>query len=79
MLKNGGGAVLAETDELIGAESHILGKVRNRTVAEKFLRTVQNFKDWMSWHGQTAENNPSGGNKLRGIYNITLKSIGAGM
>ena len=32
----------------------------------------------MSWHGQ-AENNPSGGNKLRGIYNITLKSIGAGM
>jgi altronate dehydratase len=79
VLKNGGGAVLAETDELIGAESHILGKVRNRTVAEKFLRTVQNFKDWMSWHGQTAENNPSGGNKLRGIYNITLKSIGAGM
>ena len=79
VLRNGGGAVLAETDELIGAESHILARVRNRGVAEKFLRTVQNFKDWMSWHGQTAENNPSGGNKLRGIYNITLKSIGAGM
>ena len=79
VLRNGGGAVLAETDELIGAESHILAKVRNRTVAKKFLQTVQNFKDWMSWHGQTAENNPSGGNKLRGIYNITLKSIGAGM
>ena len=79
VIRNGGGACLAETDELIGAESHVLAKVRSREVAQKFLATVEWFKNWMSWHGQTAENNPSGGNQLRGIYNITLKSIGAGM
>ena len=33
----------------------------------------------MTTYGQSAEQNPSGGNNLRGIYNITLKSIGAGM
>ena len=31
----------------------------------------------MAWHGQSAEANPSGGNNFRGIYNITLKSLGA--
>ncbi|MCS6827584.1 MAG: UxaA family hydrolase, partial [Caldilinea sp.] len=30
-------------------------------------------------HGTSAEGNPSDGNKLRGLYNITLKSIGAAM
>jgi altronate dehydratase len=31
----------------------------------------------VGWHGHSAEGNPSGGNKFRGLYNIALKSIGA--
>lgn len=79
IVRYGGAANLAETDELIGAESYVLAKVRSKEVAQKFLDTVERFKTRVAWHGTTAEANPSGGNKLRGLYNIVLKSIGAAM
>ena len=77
VVKRGGGAVLAETDELIGAEGYVLENVRSKEVALRFLQAVESFKDRVSWHGHTAEGNPSGGNVYRGLYNIVLKSIGA--
>jgi altronate dehydratase len=73
----GGGAILAETDELIGAERYVLSSVKDRPTAAAFLEQVERFKAWTARHGQSAAGNPSGGNKLRGLYNITLKSIGA--
>jgi altronate dehydratase len=79
LIKYGGAANLAETDELIGAEAYVLDRVKDRETAEQFLRTVERFKERVGWHGTTAEGNPSGGNKLRGLYNIALKSIGAAM
>ena len=77
LIKYGGSAVLAETDELIGAEPYILQKVRDLETARKFLSLIDKYKEWASWHGANAEGNPSGGNKYRGLYNIALKSIGA--
>ncbi|WP_274648784.1 UxaA family hydrolase [Paenibacillus humicola] len=77
LVRYGGSASLAETDELIGAEPYVLSKVRNVETARKFLELVQRFKERASWHGSSAEGNPSGGNKYRGLYNIYLKSIGA--
>ncbi len=77
VIRYGGAANLAETDELIGAESYVLDKVENIETARKFLATIERFKEWVGWHGQTAEGNPSGGNKFRGLYNIYLKSLGA--
>jgi altronate dehydratase len=79
IIRYGGGANLAETDELIGAESYVLQRVRDLPTAEKFLATIERFKQRVGWHGHTAEGNPSGGNKYRGLYNIVLKSIGAAM
>jgi altronate dehydratase len=79
IVRNGGAAALAETDELIGAESYVLQKVATLAIARTFLNMVERFKEYASWHGASAEGNPSGGNKYRGLYNITLKSIGAGM
>lgn len=76
---HGGSACLAETDELIGAESYVLKNVADLSTARQFVDTVERFKERASWHGHTAEGNPSGGNKYRGLYNITLKSIGAAM
>ncbi len=73
----GGAAILAETDELIGAERYVLSSVKDRPTAAAFLERVERFKAWTARHGQSAAGNPSGGNKLRGLYNITLKSIGA--
>jgi altronate dehydratase len=77
VIRYGGAANLAETDELIGAEPYVLQKVRDLETARKFLTLIEEFKTRTSWHGANAEGNPSGGNKYRGLYNIYLKSIGA--
>ena len=77
VIRYGGAANLAETDELIGAETYVLDKVRDAAVARKFLSFVERFKERVGWHGHSAEGNPSGGNKYRGLYNIYLKSLGA--
>src|SRR5262245_10066735 len=77
IVQQGGIANLAETDELIGAESYVLKNVKNLETARRFLETIERFKERTRWHGTSAEGNPSGGNKFRGLYNIVLKSIGA--
>lgn len=77
VIQYGGSANLAETDELIGAETYVLDKVRDLATAKQFLSVMQRFKERVAWHGQSAEGNPSGGNKFRGLYNIYLKSLGA--
>src|ERR687898_691023 len=79
VVRNGGAANLAETDELIGAERYVLRNVRDVKTAGRFLQKVERFKERASWHGHTAEDNPSGGNNYRGLYNISIKSIGAAM
>ena len=79
VVRNGGIANLAETDELIGAEHYVLNNVKDLETAQRFLSTVERFKERVSWHGHTAEDNPSGGNNYRGLYNISIKSIGAAM
>jgi len=77
LVRHGGAANLAETDELIGAEPYVLSNVRDAETAEAFLAKIENFKTYAGHHGTTAEGNPSGGNNYRGLYNIALKSIGA--
>jgi altronate dehydratase len=79
IIRYGGSANLAETDELIGAEAHVLANVRDLDTARAFLDKVAGFKELVGRHGHTAEDNPSGGNNFRGLYNITIKSIGAAM
>ena len=79
VIRYGGCANLAETDELIGSEAYILQNVRDLATARTFLSTIERFKERVSWHGHSAEGNPSGGNNFRGLYNIAIKSIGAAM
>ena len=79
VIRYGGCANLAETDELIGSEAYILQNVRDLSTARTFLGTIERFKERVSWHGHSAEGNPSGGNNFRGLYNIAIKSIGAAM
>ena len=75
-IRHGGSGVLTETDEAVGAEAYLLGNMRDLATARASPehREVQTY---LSWHGATAEGNPSGGNKFRGFYNIALKSVGA--
>ena len=79
IIRYGGCANLAETDELIGSEAYVLQNARDLPTARKFLDTIERFKERVSWHGHSAEGNPSGGNNFRGLYNIAIKSIGAAM
>jgi altronate dehydratase len=77
IVRQGGIGVLTETDEAVGAEAYLLKNVRDLATARAFLGKIDSFRERLSWHGVTAESNPSAGNKLRGLYNISLKSIGA--
>ncbi|MBN8636164.1 MAG: UxaA family hydrolase [Anaerolineae bacterium] len=77
IVRYGGAANLAETDELIGAEAYLISHMRDLETARKFLHFAERFRTWMGWHGQSADGNPSGGNIYRGLYNIYLKSLGA--
>ncbi len=77
VIRQGGIGVLTETDEAFGAENYLLRNVRDLATARAFLGTIDRFRERLAWHGLTAESNPSAGNKLRGLYNITLKSLGA--
>ena len=79
LIRQGGSANLAETDELVGAEPYILKKVKSLDVAQRFLDTIDHFVKRAERHGSSAAGNPSGGNKFRGLYNIYLKSLGAAM
>ncbi len=77
IIEAGGSAVLAETDELIGAESYMLQKVRDAATIERFMAMIAKFQARAAWHGHSAHGNVSGGNLYRGLYNIYLKSLGA--
>ncbi|HYE33448.1 MAG TPA: UxaA family hydrolase [Methylomirabilota bacterium] len=77
IVRHGGSANLAETDELIGAEPYVLANVRNLETAERFLKMADWFSEHAGYHGFSAEGNPSAGNIYRGLYNIVVKSIGA--
>ncbi|MEY4940245.1 MAG: hypothetical protein RIQ93_1980 [Verrucomicrobiota bacterium] len=77
VIRHGGSGVLTETDEAVGAEGYLLKNVRDLATAKTFLGKISAFRERLSWHGVTAESNPSAGNKFRGLYNISLKSLGA--
>ena len=67
VIRHGGAANLAETDELIGAESYVLQSVKDWPTAQRFIEVSERFKARAARHGHSAEGNPSGGNKL-GVY-----------
>ena len=77
VVRHGGIGVLCETDELSGAESYLMKNLRDAGIARALLARMERFRARLGWHGVTPEGNPSAGNKFRGLYNITLKSLGA--
>jgi len=73
----GGTPVLAETTEIFGAEHLLVRRARNRQVAEKLLRCIQEYKRYLSRFEGSFDDNPSPGNKAGGLSNILEKSLGA--
>lgn len=77
VIRHGGVANLTETPELSGAEDYTLSSIAKPEIAIRFLAMLDRFKTYLSWHGGKVDKNPSEGNLLGGLYNITLKSLGA--
>ncbi len=77
IIRHGGAANLTETPELSGAEDYTLSSITEPTLATRFLKQLDRFKEQLGWHGGKVDKNPSEGNLLGGLYNITLKSLGA--
>jgi len=73
----GATSVLAETPEIFGAEHLLIGRARNREVAEKLITCVKNYKRYLSRFEGSFNDNPSPGNKEGGLSNILEKSLGA--
>ena len=72
----GGSTVLTEVPEMFGAETLLMKRCRTRTVFDKCVRMVNDFKDYYASHNQVCYENPSPGNKAGGITTLEDKSLG---
>ncbi len=72
----GGSTVLTEVPEMFGAESILLARCESRTVFDKAVKMIEDFKGYFTSHGQVVYENPSPGNKAGGITTLEDKSCG---
>ena len=73
----GGGAILAETPEIHGAEQLLKNRAVDAAVADRLQSKVDWWHDYLARHGQDVSGNPSPGNLAGGITTILEKSLGA--
>ncbi len=76
LLSCGGSTVLTEVPEMFGAETIIMNRAVDRTVFEKTVQLINDFKDYFVSHKQPIYENPSPGNKAGGISTLEEKSLG---
>ena len=72
----GGSTILTEVPEMFGAESILLDRCANRTVFDRAVKMISDFKQYFVNHGQVVYENPSPGNKAGGITTLEDKSCG---
>ena len=76
LVARGGSTILTEVPEMFGAETLLMRRCRDRTVFEKCVKMINDFKDYYARHGQPCYENPSPGNKAGGITTLEDKSLG---
>ena len=72
----GGTAVLTEVPEMFGAEAVLFKRCGNKTIFDKSVRLINDFKQYFINHNQPVYENPSPGNKEGGITTLEEKSLG---
>lgn len=77
LVRAGGSVVLAETPEIVGAESLLMQRAESPQVVEQLRERLAWWKQYVARHGATLNNNPSPGNIAGGISTILEKSLGA--
>lgn len=72
----GGTSILTEVPEMFGAETILMNRCGNKSVFDKTVKLVNNFKQYFMRHKQEIYENPSPGNKAGGISTLEDKSLG---
>jgi altronate hydrolase len=76
IVAQGGSTVLTEVPEMFGAESLLMQRCRDRSVFDKTVALINDFKEYFIACGQPVYENPSPGNKAGGISTLEEKSLG---
>lgn len=72
----GGISVLTEVPEMFGAEQLLMNRCKDKSVFEKVVKLINNYKEYFIAHNQPISENPSPGNKKGGITTLEEKSLG---
>ena len=77
LVRSGGTVLITEVPEFCGAEHLLANRAKNVETGRAVYRMVDWYKDYASKFGAVLNNNPSPGNIVGGLLNITIKSLGA--
>ena len=77
LVRYGGTSVLAETPEIYGAEHLLTRRALTVETAEKLVRLIRWWENYVRLFNDSIDNNPSVGNKEGGLTTIYEKSLGA--
>ena len=73
---DGGSVLLTEVPEMFGAEQLLMNRCRNKTIFNKTVKLINDFKSYFMRYGERIDENPSPGNKAGGITTLEEKSLG---
>jgi altronate hydrolase len=77
LVRSGGTVLITEVPEFCGAEHILAGRARDVETGQAIYGLVDWYKEYASKFGAVLNQNPSTGNKIGGLLNITIKSLGA--
>ncbi len=72
----GATTILTEVPEMFGAETILMNRAADKSVFDKTVSLINDFKDYFRKAGQPVYENPSPGNKAGGITTLEEKSLG---
>ena len=76
IVSQGGTTVLTEVPEMFGAETILMARCQDKSVFDKTVLLINDFKDYFIKNDQPVYENPSPGNKAGGISTLEEKSLG---
>lgn len=76
IVAQGGTTVLTEVPEMFGAETILMNRCADRTLFDKTVKMINDFKNYFLSHGEPVGENPSPGNKEGGISTLEEKALG---
>ena len=76
LIAQGGISVLTEVPEMFGAETILMNRCVNKSMFDRTVLLINDFKEYFAKNNQPIYENPSPGNKAGGISTLEEKSLG---